>query len=170
MTDNATEKWDARFMAMAGLIATWSKDPSTQVGCVLVDDARLVRGMGYNGFPRGVKDSAERLADREVKYLFVQHAEPNAITNASGKTAGCTAYVTHHPCANCAGLLIQAGIRRVVTHPPSGGLAERFRASFAASREMMSEAGVELVLVGTAERCAVQPPPPTCDCDHRVNS
>jgi len=148
MSISATaSKWDRRFLEMAAMVASWSKDPSTQVGCVLVDDARVVRGLGYNGFPRGVCDCEERLSDRAQKYLFVQHAEPNAITNASGKTRGCTAYVTHHPCANCTGLLIQAGIRRVVTHVPAGGLAERFAESFAASQEMLREAGVQLDLV-----------------------
>lgn len=143
----APTKWDTRFLQMAWMVASWSKDPSTQVGCVLVDDRRIVRGLGYNGFPRGVCDCEERLNDRDQKYLFVQHAEPNAITNASGKTEGCTAYVTHHPCANCAGLLIQAGIRRVVTHKPTGGIAERFAESFTASQAMFREAGVTVDLV-----------------------
>lgn len=141
------EKWDLRFLEMAHMVATWSKDPSTQVGCVLVDDQRIVRGIGYNGFPRGVCDCEDRLHDRDTKYLFVQHAEPNAITNASGKTEGCTAYVTHHPCAQCTGLLIQAGIRRIVTHPPEGGLAERYAASFDASYAMLREAGIKTTLV-----------------------
>lgn len=147
MTTGLPSIWHERFLQMAHLVASWSKDPSTRVGCVLVDDQRLVRGLGYNGFPRGVDDSHERLHNREIKYLFVQHAEPNAITNASGQTAGCTAYVTHHPCAQCTGLLIQAGIRCIVTHPPIGGLADRYQESFDASRTMMKEAGVELILM-----------------------
>ena len=150
MTDQTHDKWDIRFLEMAHLVSTWSKDPSTRVGCVLVDSQRIVRGLGYNGFPRGVCDHDERLSDRARKYHFVQHAEPNAITNASGNTAGCTAYVTHHPCAQCTGLLIQAGIRRIVTHAPEGGLLERFAESFEASREMIAEAGVETVLIEPA--------------------
>lgn len=138
------DKWDKRFLDLAAMVATWSKDPSTQVGCVLVDDHRRVAGMGYNGFPRGVDDSSDRYDDRPTKYLMVQHAEANAVLNAVGKTVGCTAYVTHHPCANCAGLLIQAGVRRIVTFSPAGGIAERFADSFAAASTMFQEAGVEL--------------------------
>lgn len=135
-------KWDRRFLDLAAHVAAWSKDPSTKVGCVLVDTQRIVVGMGYNGFPRGVGDHAERLHDRPVKYAMVQHAEANAVLNASVKPHGATAYVTHPCCANCAGLLIQAGVSRIVTTRPSAGLAERFRESFAIARSMLDEAGV----------------------------
>lgn len=134
-------KWDERFLDLARYVAQWSKDPSTQVGCVLVDDHRRVVG-----FPRGVDDNEDRYNDRSMKYLMVQHAEANAILNAVGKTAGCTAYVTHHPCANCAGLLIQSGVRRIVSLVPAGGIAERFADSFATASLMLGEAGVELKL------------------------
>lgn len=135
-------KWDRRFVDLAAHVAKWSKDPSTKVGCVLVDPRRVVVGMGYNGFPRGVGDHAERLLDRPVKYAMVQHAEANAVLNASATVRGATAYVTHPCCANCAGLLIQAGVDRVVTARPDAGLAERFRDSFALARTMFDEAGV----------------------------
>jgi dCMP deaminase len=138
-------KWHRRFMALADHIATWSKDPSTQVGCILVDDHRRVVGMGYNGFPRGVSDDLKRYEDRPTKYLMVQHAEANAVLNAVGKTEGATAYVTHHPCSTCAGLLIQAGVKSVITNPPPEGLRNRFRDSFAASATMFREAGTGLL-------------------------
>lgn len=143
-----TTKWDRRFLELAGSIAAWSKDPSTQVGCVLVDDQRRVVGMGYNGFPRGVADHEGRYDNRDIKYLMVQHAEANAILNAVGNVAGTTAYVTHHPCASCAGLLIQAGVHRIVTNRPSGGIAERFADSFNAARIMLEEAEVALDMEG----------------------
>lgn len=138
--------WDSRFLELAHHVSSWSKDPSTKVGCVLVDDQRRVVGMGYNGFPRGVDDSSERYNDRPTKYLMVQHAEANAVLNAVGKTAGCTAYVTHHPCANCARLLIQAGVKRIVSIAPEGGIAERFADSFRAAATMLDESGVEVEL------------------------
>lgn len=134
--------WDARFMAMADLVATWSKDPSTQVGCVIVNPARQIVSTGFNGFPRGVDDDQARYADRATKYLMVQHAEANAVLQASGDVRGGTAYVTHPPCAQCAGALIQAGIARIVTVEPNAALAERFRDSFAAAATMLAEAGV----------------------------
>lgn len=136
--------WDRRFLELAAHVASWSKDPSTKVGCVLVNHRRVVVGLGYNGFPRGVADRPYRLYDRGIKYLFVQHAEVNAVLNASGDTHGATAYVTHAPCASCSGVLIQAGISRIVTNPTPDGLQERFNQSFEASRVMLAEAGVEL--------------------------
>jgi dCMP deaminase len=136
--------WDERFSALATMVATWSKDPSTKVGCVIVNDKRHIIATGYNGFPRGVEDSFDRFADRPTKYLMVQHAETNALHNTTSQTEGTTAYVTHFPCSNCAGALIQAGVKRVVTVQPTGGLADRFQDSFEASKVMFAEAGVEI--------------------------
>lgn len=137
-------KWDRRFLELAEHVAAWSKDPSTKVGCVLVNPHRVVVGLGYNGFPRGVEDREDRLHERTVKYLLVQHAEVNAVLNAAGPTRGTTAYVTHAPCASCTGILIQAGIARVVTNETPADLQERFRESFEASRAMLKEAKVKL--------------------------
>jgi dCMP deaminase len=130
--------WDERFMEVAKLIATWSKDPSTKVGCVIVNDNRNIIATGYNGFPRGVNDCPDRMADRPTKYLMVQHSETNAINNATASIKGATAYVTHYPCSNCTGALIQAGIVRIVTVEPSA----RFADSFVASKMMLEETGI----------------------------
>ncbi len=137
-------QWHKRFMDLAEHVAKWSKDPSTKVGCVIVDDKQRVVGMGYNGFPRGVDDTHERLHNRAKKYLLVQHAEANAILQSVAPTEGCTAYVTHKPCANCTGILIQAGIKAVFTTRPGQGLQERFADSFAAADVMCREAGVRI--------------------------
>lgn len=137
-----------RFLALAEHIAEWSKDPSTKVGCVLVDAQRRIVGNGYNGFPRGVDDCPTRYADRPVKYAMAIHAEANAILNSVAKTEGCTAYVTHHPCSNCAGLLIQAGVVRVVCPLPDAGISERFGDRFTTARTMFREAGVFLDMIG----------------------
>ncbi len=135
-------RWDARFLALAAHIAGWSKHRTTKVGCVVVDDDRRIRATGYNGFPRGVADLPERLADRPTKLLLSVHAEANAVATAarSGTSlAGCTAYITHPPCAACAALLTQAGIVRVVFQ---GRLREDWADSEAAARLTMDEAGV----------------------------
>lgn len=137
-------KWHKRFLELAAHVAQWSKDPSTKVGCVLVDDERRIVGMGYNGFPRGVQDTPDRYADRAIKYPMVVHAEANAVLNATSSTRGTVAYVTHHPCADCMGLLIQAGVRAVVTNQPDAGLAERFCESFKITRTMSAESGVPI--------------------------
>jgi len=69
-------KWDSRFMDLARLVASWSKDPSTQVGAVIVDQDKRIVSTGFNGFPRCVNDSP---VDREVKLLRTIHAEENAL-------------------------------------------------------------------------------------------
>jgi dCMP deaminase len=141
------DHWDKRFADVASMVASWSKDPSTKVGCVIVDRQRRIIATGYNGFPRGVSDSTQRLEDRATKYLMVQHAEANALLNSTADTNGATAYVTHYPCANCTGALIQAGIARIVTVEPEAALAERFADSFVAAKTMLNEAGVTVDVV-----------------------
>ena len=141
-------KWDRRFLEFAKHISTWSKDPSTKVGAVLVQD-KFVVGIGYNGFPRGVEDIAERLNDRETKYAMVVHAEANAILMAGDKSKGATLYV--YPtfvlppiCSECCKLVIQSGIRQVVGYKPdpNSERAKRWLDSIKISQIMCQEAGV----------------------------
>lgn len=109
------ERWDLRFMELAKHYADWSKDPSTKIGAVIVDDLNRQLGQGYNGFPRGVSDDPERYADREVKYPLVVHAELNAILNCTLPPRGATLYVYPlPPCPECTKAIIQSGIKRVV--------------------------------------------------------
>lgn len=137
--------WDARFLALAELVASWSKDPSTQTGCVIVRPDRSLASVGYNGFPRGVEDRPERLADRPTKYALTVHAEANAVIAARAGLDGCTAYVyPWPPCASCAGVLIQAGIRRVVAPPATEEQQARWGESFTAASFMFDEANVAL--------------------------
>lgn len=110
-----SDKWDRFFLGLAEYYSTMSKDPSTKVGAVIVDTKNRVVGMGYNGFPRGVSDTPERLNDRTWKYPLVVHAEVNAIINAGHRTEGCRIYVTPtmmwpNACPDCAKALVQAGI------------------------------------------------------------
>lgn len=133
--------WDQYFHEFARLVARRSEDLSTQVGCVIVGPDHEVRSTGYNGMPRGVRATPGRL-ERPAKYLYTSHAEVSAVGNAarSGTSlAGCTAYVTHHPCDDCARLLIQAGITRVCV---GGGLTSMPSDKFEAARIMFKEAGI----------------------------
>lgn len=115
MVDFNKLKWDNRFMKMALLVSKWSKDPSTQVGAVIADDRHRVVSIGYNGFPRGMKDDSELYADREVKYERIIHGEINALMNAGRSVEGCTLYETpFFSCPRCTVQLIQAGIKRIV--------------------------------------------------------
>src|SRR5690606_23330925 len=137
-------KWDRRFLGLARHIAGWSKDPSTQVGCVVVGPDREIRSTGFNGFPRGIEDTAERLTVRELKYPLICHAEENAIMHAARigvSLRGCTAYVTWPPCTRCARSLVQAGVRAVI-YPAGLTIPDRWREDFALSMDLLSEARV----------------------------
>jgi len=140
------DKWDKRFLSLAQHIANWSKDPSTQVGAVIAHPSnRRIVSTGFNGFPAGVEDTAERLETREVKYEMVVHAEQNALLFAGAAAEGCTLYVTPlPPCARCAVLIIQAGIQRVVCPAPDMG-KEPWATQSRISEETFGEAGVKLV-------------------------
>lgn len=137
------------FMRVAQEIASFSKDPSTKVGAVVLDEYNNILATGWNGFPRGVTDSEDRLCNRELKYPLTVHAEANAIA-ASARTGrrleGATLVVSSlYPCADCAGLIIQAGIKRVV----AAEIREdsRWKSSNELARTMFKEAGVEVVEV-----------------------
>jgi dCMP deaminase len=115
--------WGDRYINLAKEISTWSKDPSTQVGAVVIGQNGEVLSQGYNGFPRSIKDTPQRLKDREKKYNLVVHAEMNAIYNASlngVSLKGSTLYVYGLPiCNECAKGVIQVGIDRVIATRPA---------------------------------------------------
>lgn len=136
--------WSERFMALAEHVATWSKDPSTQVGCVIVDKQKRVVSLGFNGFPRGIKDLNERYIDKEVKYLFVAHAERNALDNAPLSVEGCTLYSPLLPCNECAKSIIQKGISKVISYEPE---EDRPHLHWDITRQMFKEAGVQLYTI-----------------------
>jgi len=131
--------WDDRFLELATVISNWSKDPSTKVGAVIVNKDKKIISTGYNGFPRGIKDD-HRLDNRAQKYDLVVHAEANAIIHAKEPLDGCTIYtMPFMPCSRCAGLIIQAGIQRVVSVPSA---EDRWSANFQLSKDMLLEAKV----------------------------
>lgn len=140
-------KWDMRFLEIARLISTWSKDPSTKVGAVVFDRDNRVVSLGYNGFPKGVEDSESRYADRDTKYRMVVHAEMNAIMFAQRSLAGCSiATYPFMPCSNCAASIIQSGISRVVAPRLPAHLEQRWGDSCRLSAQMFSESGIGLAL------------------------
>lgn len=134
--------WDETFTLMARLIAERSKDPSTQAGAVIVNPNKIIVGLGYNGFPRGIKDEDlpwEREGDfLNTKYAYVVHAEENAIYNANTDTSGCTMYTTLFPCNECTKTIIQNGIKEVVYE------SDKYHdePAWVASRSMLDKAGV----------------------------
>jgi dCMP deaminase len=135
------KNWDTRFIDLAKLVSTWSKDPSTKVGAVITDVNNRVISVGYNGFPKKIQDN-DRLFDRQTKYNIVVHAEANALMFASKSVKECTLYTyPFEPCPKCASLIIQSGITRVVSIPNTN---ERWEKDFQMSRSLFSEAGVLL--------------------------
>lgn len=140
------DKWDVRFFELAETVAKWSKDPSTQVGCV-VTKGNSVISLGYNGFPFGVDDSYERLNNREEKYKFVLHAEENAILNANSSIADSSVYVTHFPCNHCMAMLAQSGIAEVLFTENAQGWEKRFPDSFRVACEIANESNIDLIKI-----------------------
>jgi len=131
-------KWDLRFLNLAKEVASWSKDPPTQVGAIITRGKKVV-SLGFNGFPSGIVDDS-RLDDRPTRLGMTIHAEPNAILQAKQDLSGCTIYVwPFMPCSDCALLVVQSGIKRVVA-PRSDN--PRWADSFTLSEEIFNEAGV----------------------------
>ena len=109
-----SEKWHYRFMEVARLIATWSKDPNTKTGAIVVGPDREIRATGYNGLVRGVNDDIPERMERPTKYDFFEHAERNAVYNAcltGTSLKGCVLYATHPP-----------GCRKIRTRRPAAGV------------------------------------------------
>jgi len=138
-------KWEEYFMGIACLSALRSKDPSTQVGACIVDDQHKVISIGYNGMPSGVDDEKIPWGHGEgldSKYLYICHAEFNAILNTrdGAHLKGCTLYVTLFPCNECAKAIIQVGIKEVVF------LSDKYSEGtiFQASRRLFEMAGVKV--------------------------
>ena len=144
--------WDEYFLNQCDLVATRSKDRSTQVGAIVVGPIlHEVRSQGYNGFPSKIDDKVEERYTRPLKYLFTEHAERNAIylaARAGVSLDECTMYVRWLPCADCARAIIQAGITRVVARDIA--ISERWRESTKTAVQMFFEAKVWVEVKNTS--------------------
>ena len=138
-----TTNWAARFMDMAKLVATWSKDPSTKVGAVITDDKHRIVSVGFNGVPRGVMEPDSR----EQKLYRTIHAEQNAMAFAGRDLTGCRIYVTHAPCAQCAAMIAQRGLSLVYfgMRERDKDYLTRWEESINEGIKMLSEAGVVVI-------------------------
>ena len=138
--------WDARFIALAKVVASWSKDPRTQVGCVIVRPDKTVASLGFNGLPRRIVDSPHLLEDRAMKHRLVIHAEENALLHAREPVAGYTIYTWPvPPCSRCASKLIQVGIARVVA-PAVPQVDPDSQMEYELSEKLLRTAGIERVV------------------------
>ena len=136
--------WDEYFMGVACLSSLRSKDPSTQVGACIVSKDNKILSMGYNGMPQGCSDD-EYPWDREgdtlnTKYVFVCHAELNAILNyGRGSLRGCKVYTTLFPCNECTKAIIQSGISEIIYFSDKYAATD----STIAAKKMLDSAGVK---------------------------
>jgi dCMP deaminase len=136
-------KWDHRFLDLAEHISNWSKDPSTKVGAVIVNDCNQIISIGYNGFPQNVPDDPSMLFDRDIKYKVIVHGEMNAILFANQSLQSCTLYTyPFMPCPNCASVVIQKKIKRVVSYTCQ---IDRWKSNLEISRWLFKQAKVELI-------------------------
>lgn len=137
-------KWDLRYLDLASKVASWSKDPSSKVGAVIVNQNNQVVSLGYNGFPKGVDDDPARYADRETKLKFVCHAERNAMDNAPVDLTGSTIYSTFFPCNECCKSIISRGIKHIVTHTVDKNSPKIKDFNMDVTRQMCKEAEVSI--------------------------
>ena len=141
-------KWKKRFLKLSKEISTWSKDPSTKVGALIISEDRNIISTGYNGFPRGIEDTEERLNNRELKYKFILHAEMNCILNAlyNGRSVTDRILFVHGlpPCSECTKSIIQSGIKKVITDSKA---TDNWKESLKLSLEMLKEANVEIEFI-----------------------
>ena len=112
--DQKQRAWDEYFMIIAETVALKSKDPSSKMGCVIVDPKKRVVSLGYNGMLQGADESKMTLSERPMKYYFAIHSEMNAILFAHQDLTGCTIYNRVATCENCLKYCLQAGIKRFV--------------------------------------------------------
>ena len=109
--------WEIYFMNIAELSSQRSKDPKTQVGACVVNDNNRIIGIGYNGMPNGCDDNKfpwGKGKGMDDKRLYVCHAEINAFLNSNSSTKDCSLYSTLFPCNECAKVIIQSGIKRIL--------------------------------------------------------
>jgi dCMP deaminase len=141
--------WDQYYLEICKVVALRSKDPNTQIGCVIIGPNHEIRSTGYNSFPRGIRDDVPERLVRPAKYLWIEHAERNAICNAARAgtaTEHCTIYVEIMPCMDCARAIVQAGIVEVVA---SSERMQQYNSAyydehFRMSEVLFAEAGIKV--------------------------
>ena len=139
-------------MALAKHISTWSKDPSTQTGAVIVRPDRTIASVGFNGFPRSISDTPELLNNREEKYRRVIHCEMNAILSSRERLDGYTLYNwPGQSCSRCAVHVIQSGIKTVVAPKVKTDYSIRWAKETELAEQLFVEAGILLVYVDLSD-------------------
>lgn len=141
-----SRKWDERFLNVAKLISSWSKDPSTKVGAIAVSSHRRILAQGYNGLPAGIDDDKFNMNDRISKYEMIIHAESNVIYNAcnSGVSLKLTTIYIYgmFPCPECIKAMAQVNVARIVFRLGFSKNTGVWKTRFDLSREIMHDLGI----------------------------
>ena len=139
-------KWNERFMTLAELIGSWSKDPSRKIGAVIVDNDNRIVSTGFNGFARNILDNIERLENKEIKRTLMLHAEENAILYAKQDLKDCSIYIAGlPPCVHCSSMIIQSGIKTVYyKNTKKEKPSEFWKDNLLLAKQILTEAGVKL--------------------------
>lgn len=135
-------KWDLRFLKLARLISTYSKDPSTQTGAVIVAPDRHIVSTGFNGFPQDMDDIPSLYANREEKLSRIIHCEINALIFARCDLWGTTLYT--YPflsCDRCCVQMLQAGVSYFVSLEPTAEALSRWGEAFNRTKLYIEECG-----------------------------
>ena len=141
-----SNSWKLKYLNLAKQISAWSKDPSTKVGCVAIGNHGQVLSQGYNGFPRGISDSEDKLNNKNIKYKYMVHAEMNCIYHAS--INGVSLLNSHFfvygliICHECAKGIIQVGVKKVYMKKYKS-IPDQWKKSYALTKKLFNEAGVE---------------------------
>lgn len=139
-----------KYINIAKAVSLLSKDPTTQVGAIILGPSGEGGPWGYNGAPRGCAADTDDRSVRPEKYFWFEHAERNCIYAAARmgfSTVGCSLVVTHAPCMDCARAIVQAGIVKVIIPEPSIEFFQRWEDHIARMTELFIECGVELEIV-----------------------
>jgi dCMP deaminase len=156
------DRWNSHFLQLALDHARMSKDPNTRVGSIIVGPDREIVSAGFNGFPRGIADTPDRLNDRDIKLRLIVHAEMNAILAAARigvSVKGCTLYLAAMdesglvwggpPCTRCTVELIQAGIARIISWKERN-TPSRWSDDLRLSRQLLDEASIPLIEIDSS--------------------
>ena len=138
-------------MGMLGPISLRSKDPNTQFSCIVVGPDNYIRATGYNSFPTGIRDDVPERLERPEKYMWIEHAERNAIYSANRTgtiLVGSRIYQPGLPCMDCGRAILQVGIVEIIYDAARQEEWERttprYVPDFLRVRTLLEEGGVKI--------------------------
>ena len=148
MTETDKLSWDEYFMMLVHAISMKSKDESTHIGALVVDQSNRILATGYNSFPSGIDDTISARQERPYKYYWFEHAERNCTYSAARvgiPLNGCRMYTNGVPCVDCGRAIVQSGIIEVIySEKWNGSNSDHWTEEAKITEELFNEAGVKL--------------------------